>query len=632
VLEYYRKKGIKHQMVEGERDKDKGVRSTGGEQPLYKKMIIKNLYREITKENITDDQLEELLTYISYVKNKLIPAELLDQVKTTIPSASEIYLAYEAYKRKDKDLLLVDFDDMLTSANSILHEDVELLWKYQQRYDHILVDESQDTSLVQNKIIEKLAANALSVCYVGDGDQSIYGWRGAETDYLLNFRDVYPKAVILKMENNYRSSKEIVEASNQFIKRNKDRYDMNMFTDNPAHSPVVVKDLKTNQGQAAYVASEIIKKSDKLNEVAVLYRNNSSAIPLIIELDHMNIPYYLKDSDNRFFSHWVVQDILNFMRMTYNDKKFDVFETIFNKFKNYLNRYHLDYLRNVDNNESVFDNLVNLMKLEIYQIKTLQKSKQIFKDMNTMTPLKAIQTIRKELGYEKEIAKICKRLGMKKETLTGILNILENIARNLTTHKEFSDRLRELEAKMEKAKYNKNNNAVTLSTFHSSKGLEYDSVYLVDCINGTLPTHDAIKLYKDGFRNEMEESARLFYVGMTRARKYLELLYYRNKDGEMVDESIFIKDVKTILAPKSATKATLAPKKEVVVHNTKAIYDASALKVGMPVKHAKFGNGMVMTMDATSIRIQFEKIGMKQLMLSVCLQKGILEPSKSESA
>lgn len=614
VREFFFKTRQSFQIIEGDMDKDKIQASDEAEEGvvLHKKWVLRQLFKEVAFENITDDQMEELLTYISYIKNKLIPLAEIEKVKTSVEAFAEVYRAYEAFKQKDPSKLLVDFDDMLTIAYNALQQDDQLLKKYQDKFDYILTDESQDTSLVQNKIIELLAKPHQNLCVVGDLDQCIYAWRGAEPQYLLDFETLYPHATIMKMEQNYRSSQEVVELANQFIKRNKDRYDMNMFTNNEAVKPIELKKLGTYDEQIVYVVEEI-GKVENLKEVAVLYRNNSSSIALINALDYAGIPYYMKDSDNKFFSHWVVEDILNFMRFSYSDKNVTILERIHTKFAGYISKQQIEYLKKQETKESVFDALKKLKHLPDYQRENLRKFKAMFKEMNTMTPKKAIQFIRAKLGYEKSLVRMSESLGFKKEYLFGILNTLEGIAGNLETLKDFADRLKYLENALRTSKFNKHKNAITLSTFHSSKGLEYERVYMIDLVNGVIPTNDAIKAYEDGVRDEMEEAVRLFYVGMTRAKQHLELLTYRKKDKEAVMESTFLRDVKKLLNAKLKNE------------KPKAVKVSTKLPVGTEVEHNKFGAGEVIEVENDTATIQFENGMVKNLLISICLQKGLIK-------
>ncbi|WP_134702943.1 ATP-dependent helicase [Ammoniphilus sp. YIM 78166] len=611
VREYFRKKNLDFQIIEGDLDLESQESQGADQQPLHKKLILRKLYQSLVGEHITDDQMEELTTYISFIKNKMIPPEKWPGVKVDVPEAERILREYEAFKKSGSNKLLLDYDDMLTIGNKILERDRELLQRYQQRYDYVLTDESQDTSLVQHAIIEKLVGEHRNLCVFADDDQSIYSWRGAEPSYLLNFKKVYPNAVVLFMEQNYRSSKNIVEAANQFIKRNKNRYEKNMFTGNPPSQPVRIKSFADYQYQAKYLVQEI-QKIEKLSEVAVLYRNHSSSIALMNEFDRAGIPFYMKDADHRFFSHWVVQDILNFMRMSFTDKRADILESIHMKFNGYISKQQMAALKDIKNQGSVFDNLLRYVPVQDYQVKALTECKETFQQMKSLSPLEAIQVIRKRLGYEKALEKMCERLGFRKEYLIGILNTLEEIANGLESLEEFARRLRHLESVLKSSKSRKGQNVVTCSTFHSAKGLEFERVYMIDLIDGIIPSSED---FKDDLtasnKSLMEEAARLFYVGMTRAKQHLEFIVYRERDGKKVDESIFVVDLKNMVKPSKQD-------------NPDAIKDKADLIVGKVVKHRAFGQGMILEVNEDQIKVDFEK-GVKVLLIAACLEMGLLE-------
>jgi DNA helicase-2/ATP-dependent DNA helicase PcrA len=629
VREHYRSTRTNFKMIEGSLDVTEESNWNADHQPLHKKFILRRLFNTLVGEHITDDQMEELSTYISYIKNKLIPVEKWALVKCEVPKAEQILLEYEAFKRSGTSQLLVDFDDMLTIGNEALENDAQLLRKYQQKYDFVLTDESQDTSLVQHAIIEKLVREHGNLCVVADDDQSIYSWRGAEPAYLLNFKEVYPQAVTLFMEQNYRSSPDIVNVANQFIKRNKNRYAKNMFTENATMEPIQIQSFADYQHQVKYLA-EAIREVEELGEVAVLFRNNSSSITLMNEFERVGIPFYIKDADNRFFSHWVVEDILNFMRMTFTDKRFELLEKIHNKLSGYVTKQQIQQLKEIDNNESVFDNLLNHVQLQDYQRKILLECKETFQQMKGMPPVEAIRVIRSRLGYEKAIEKLCERFGFRKDYLVGILNTLEEIADTLQTMEAFAKRLKHLEQVMKNAKSSKHQNVVTLSTFHSSKGLEFKRVYMIDLIEGVLPSEDDKKKNLEGQMPLMEEAVRLFYVGMTRAKVKLELLSYVKKDGEKVEESMFIKGIKHIIDPPKPATAVKITKKEYHLKNINAITSISEIAEGIWVRHATFGLGMVIKLANKVLEIKFTDVGMKSFSSEICIENGLLELAQAK--
>jgi DNA helicase-2/ATP-dependent DNA helicase PcrA len=619
VREYLYKNSVYYQLIEGQSEVD-----VQGNPPLQKKLILRKLYKQLNNENITEDQLDDLITYISFIKNKLVPKKDWDKVNCDVPNAKQILQQYENFKKSGTSKLLVDYDDMLTIANDAFAKDPALLRKYQQRYNYVLTDESQDTSMVQHEIIEKLVRPHQNLYVVADDDQSIYTWRAAEPQYLLNFKQVYPNAVILMMEQNYRSSKDIVDVANQFIKQNKHRYKKNMFTENPKNKPIEINIFDDYKSQAKYLVKEICK-GEYFKDYAVLFRNNSSSIILVNEFDRAGIPFYIKDHDNRFFSHWVVKDILNFMRMSFSDKRADIFEQIYTKLGIYITKEQIAELKNFHNQVSVFDNLLKITGSS--RAKQIQESKQLFQSMRGLPPLKAIKMIRHQLGYDKALFKMAEKLKFNKDYLMGILFTLEEIASSLETMEAFAHRLKHLENAIAASKFKKNDNVVTLSTFHSSKGLEFKNVYMIDLIQGVIPSADDLK----GNEHLLEEAVRLFYVGMTRAELNLELLAFKKQFGKTVSPSQFIIDVKKIMAPRVdiQTKKMVNKEKQNKVSipmNPNAIKHVEQLKIDQLVKHRVFGRGKIVQFDDEFIEVQFQR-GMKRLSLGLCLEMGLLEPA-----
>ncbi|GGD49669.1 ATP-dependent helicase [Paenibacillus nasutitermitis] len=623
VREHFRQTRTAYQIIEGHFDNKEQAGENYDSQQLHKKLILRNVYQSITGNLITEDQMEELTTYISYIKNKMIPSDKWAQVPCEVKQAERILIAYEEFKRSGSGSgkLLLDFDDMLTTAGDVLKMNRELLGKYQQRYDVLLTDESQDTSLIQHAIIEELAREHGNLCVVADDDQSIYSWRGAEPSYLLHFRDVYPDAVILYMEQNYRSSADIVSVANGFIKRNKKRYDKNMFTANEAHEPVAIRHFTDYNHQSKYVV-EHIHQLTELREVAVLYRNSSSSIMLMNECERSGVPFYMKDSDNRFFSHWIVKDMLNIMRMTYTDKRYDLLEQVYTKLNGYITKHQMSVLREIQNNESVFDNLLSYVDLQEYQRKPIQECKETLQQMKGMPPLEAIRVIRTKLGYDKAIDKMVDRLGFRKDYLIGNLNTLEEIASTLGSMEEFAGRLKHLEAVMKASSFNNHQNVVTLSTFHSAKGLEFETVYMIDLVAGVIPSAEDMKQQTEGNAEPMEEAVRLFYVGMTRAKRHLELLTYKYRDGVKMDESAFVGEVARLLNPAKLTVRTEEPESPM---DPNALTQRSDLVIGRIIEHRVFGRGEIMKLTEERVHIEFQT-GAKALSLQTCLDKGILTP------
>jgi len=609
---YLEKIGTTYELIEG---------SGKGRQSVNKTFLLKGIYKEILKEDCTDDELSSLSTFISSIKNRLIPIGKWEDLKGPVEKAGRIARKYEHYKMRTSGHLLLDFDDMLTTAEQALREDEELSEHFRNLYDYLLTDESQDTSLVQHKIVEHLVAHHGNLCVVADDDQSIYTWRGAEPEYLLDFKRVYPDAQVLMMERNYRSSREIVEMSSKFIKRNKTRYPKDMHTENGKVGPIYIKQLNNPKQQLEYVTYELLGEKN-LNEIAILFRNNSSSTMFVSELHRRGIPFYMKDADDKFFSHWIVEDILNFMRLSFNMERKDVFAKIIMKMNLFISRNMLTTFENTETTGNVFDAFIQTVELKDSQVKKLADYKKGYAVIPDMRPERVIQLIRNDFGYEAGLKSRAEKFGYRFDSLLRILDTLEGIASQLRTMVEFATRLKELEQAVQNAKFNAPENAVTLSTFHSAKGLEFRRVFMIDLLKGVIPSEE-----DEGDVAMLEEARRLFYVGMTRAKKRLELLSYGQDEGKPKEDSRFLNEVRSLLLkPGEANKEQKPMKitKAEIELNPNGIQDSDELKVGTAVKHRVFGHGEIIRREGEEIHIQFGKIE-KRLDLDTVLSLRLLE-------
>ena len=599
VRAYFQEKRIAFTLIENEQ----GIHS--------KNAVLKRLYEGINQTILTEDKLEELANAICFIKNSMISSLEVQNMDTKVKDLGPIYEAYEDYKKNaDPRNKLIDFDDMLTLSNQILAENPEILLRYQKQFSFVLTDESQDTSIIQNKIIEKVTELSNNLFVVGDDDQSIFGFRSANPKYLLNFKTVHPGARILIMEQNYRSTPEIVKVSNVFISSNRQRYKKAMFTENASEKAIMIRSFEYGYQQLDYIIEEL-KKKERIGQTAILYRNNISAINLIDHLELAKIPFYVRDSGYKFFNHWVIKDILNFMRFSYSDKNVGILETIYSKFDSYISKQQISYLKSQDPTKSVFDHLADLPNLPAFRKKNFQELKRQFKKLNAMNPVDALRFIRKELHYDKKLEEFSERVGLSLESFHGILATLETISQGIKTHKDFADRLSYLEQLMCESAEIKDNNAVTLSTLHSAKGLEFESVYMLDLVDGILPNLESIKAAEKKKTDLLEEERRLFYVGMTRAKKELELLTIENLNDQDVVESQFVGEVREIICPgRSQT-------------GEKAV-SLTTFKVekGADIRHKAFGIGRITVADVEGdlLEVNFRKLGIKQFSLKVCLE------------
>lgn len=508
---------------------------------LNKYNILKRIYYSINKDYITEEKLETLVNSIGYIKNMLIsPEEFVNMFNIDIYKFVDIYNFYEKYKRANN---LIDFDDMLTIALEILKKDNYLLNKYRNRYNFIQVDEGQDTSKIQMEIIKILSSPKNNLFIVADDDQSIYGFRGAYPKGLFDFNTVYKNSKIYYMEENYRSSRNIVSICNKFIKQNTLRYDKNIFTKNKFIEPVNIVKVKTLEEQYKFLIKEL-KRENNYNNSAILYRNNISAIGLIEYLERNNIPFYMKDVKINFFNHWIVEDLLAFFNLANEPKDIYSFERIYYKMKGFISKKQLHYIKTMNSNSSVFDRLLDLPGLNEFYRKNILDLKLNFKKLSKMKPYDGIIFIEKELEYTDYLRESCMKFGHTLDSLKTILYYLKIIASNVENLIEFRGRLKFLEYLSAQSKNNMN--AITLSTIHSAKGLEFENVYMIDLIEGDFPNVTSIDEFNKGNIEILEEERRLFYVGMTRAKESLNLITIKEKNNKKVQPSRFLVELENL--------------------------------------------------------------------------------------
>lgn len=576
----------------------------GDNSAVNKIQVLKEIYYKVNKSYINDDKLEELINTIGYVKNMMLDvndSESYDSFQ--VKRFNNIFTMYEAYKRNNN---YIDFDDMLTLSLEILKNNPMILNKYRNRYKYIQVDEGQDTSNIQNEIIRLLAHPNNNIFVVADDDQSIYGFRGASPESLLNFKDTYKNAKIFFMEENFRSTNNIVTVSNQFIMQNISRYKKQLFTNSPNKRPVTIVKVKDEDSQYDYIVKEL-KQKKVFSDTAILYRNNISSIGLIENLTKNNIPFYMRDTKLHFFKHWVVQDILCFFNLALDNCNISSFEKIYFKMKGYISKASIKYIMTKSDSKSVFDRLISFPEFRSFQIENIKRLKHDFKVLAKKKPYEAITFIEYELEYTKYLQDNSKNFGYSYENIKSILSCLKIMARDTNSIIGFIAKFDGIQNEIEKAKFNKNKNAVVLSTIHSAKGLEFNNVYMVDLVDGEFPSTGSIELFECGNKKAMEEERRLFYVGMTRAKEVLDIITLNNKNGEKVFNSRFVSELERIIAP---TNEAAAKQK---------------YKAGVEVIHKKFGKGKIRAIEDNSILIAFDNAGIKQLSLNLCYEKNLLQ-------
>lgn len=525
IREYSFISKIKYTLIEDNKNK------------LNKYSLLKQIYFDINNEYITEEKLETLLNSIGYIKNMMIsPDQYIKNNKVDIPNFIDIYNNYEFFKIKNN---LLDFDDMLTSSLEILSKNKYMLNKYRSKYDYYQLDEGQDTSKIQLSIIKLLAKPKNNIFIVADDDQSIYGFRGAYPKGLLNFSKEYENGKLYFMEHNYRSTKNIVSICNSFIKTNKLRYNKEIITDNDFFEPIKIVRVKSMKDQYKFLLEDL--KKHELSNSCILYRNNLSAIGLIEVFERNNIEFYMSDSKIRFFNHWLLQDIINIIDFSYDTSNIEIYEKIYYKTKGYISKKQIDFVKTLNYSTSVFDRILEYPGLSKYYKKTLRELKLDFKKLSKLKPYNQILYIENDLEYGNYLRENSMKFGYTYDTVIKILFHLKSIAKHTGDLRDFVGRLRQLQHLSLNSKNNKN--TISLSTIHSAKGLEFDNVYIIDLIDGDFPNISSIEAAEKNNLEPLEEERRLFYVGMTRARKHLTLITTKYIGNQALQPSRFLNEL-----------------------------------------------------------------------------------------
>lgn len=498
-----------------------------------KTRILRSLYFETNQEYPGEDVTDQLANEISFVKNKLIQPEAL---KSDIENFSLIFRLYEKQKQEKH---LIDFDDMLFMAYDVLRNNRQLYLEY-GLFPHVHVDEVQDTSLLQHRIIELLSQDG-NLFMVGDTDQSIYGFRGAEPEYIVNIRDIYPDARVLRLETNYRSSGKIVQMADQFIRQNQYRHEKNMITINAEGETPVAYFLKDMETQLQKVL-QLIKAEPLWKNTAVLFRNNLSGLPVAWELIQRGIPFYIREDYASFFRHFVVSDIYAFCNFATDPSDMDSFQRIYYKMGASISKNDIGKVQEILKPSSIsgkrqpnLNILTTLLQINHHRRHIAENLVRVRRGLNRIArsiPMKALETMENDLQY-----------GNYLKRNVGFIHVfytLKHFARNVKNLEEFKTLLRTLKEGIEQNCRKENTNAVQLLTLHGSKGLEFDSVILMDLIDGQFPDEKSIDELDAGNRKAYEEEVRLFYVGVTRARKKVYLLSPQRFEGRKIKQSRFV--------------------------------------------------------------------------------------------
>lgn len=491
-----------------------------------KARILAGIYQRIEHGFPSENDLSDLATRITYIKNRMLSKEEIARLNAECDY--DLAKIYEAYRREMRARSLMDFDDQLVYAYTMFRSAPALLDAFWDRYSYIMVDEAQDTSKIQHAIIELLAGREHHLFMVGDEDQSIYGFRAAYPEALLSFEDRYPGARVLLMETNYRSDAGIVAAADAFIRQNSLRHEKHMRPWHQEAGTIRTIDIARRKGQYGYllkVARNLMEKdAEDQKTTALLYRDNESALPLIDLLEKQEIPYRIKNAEISFFSHRIVNDIRNIILFAADTTNTELFLQIYYKLQFFIKKADAEAICAQAKREeiSVFDAALSYYGEGDWTAGKVKAMRTHMANMMREPADKALFRILNPMGYLDYV----ERSGLK-NTKTEILQMLAQGERSPLALVERLDALAEILRNKEDDKEAK----LVLSTIHSSKGLEYDTVYLLDVADGIFP-ETVLTSYRSADKEEIaayEEERRLFYVGVTRAKENLILFHAKTK-------------------------------------------------------------------------------------------------------
>ena len=559
--------------------------------------LLSAVYQEVQREYPTESDLKSVRTLITCIKNMMLTDEEVRQLAAKLEEPINIAEIYQKYCRAMRENQWMDYDDQMIYAYRMLCKHPQILRHFQQRYRYFCVDEAQDTSKIQHAILALLASASGNLFMVGDEDQSIYGFRAAYPQALLDFEQDHPGAKVLLMEENFRSDAGIVQAADRFIQKNTFRHVKRMKAARGSSASIREIPLRSRGQQYTYLA-RVAADCDR--QTAVLYRDNECALPLIDLLERNGIDYRMRQMEMTFFSHRIVSDLTCVLRLAIDPYDTEAFLQVYYKLGTYIKKADARYIAELSRQRHmpVLDAALECGRLNAHALAGTKTLRTHLRNMLNERADKALYRITEYLGY----ADYLTRSGINGENK---LAILRTLASREASPAAFLARMEALQEIIQQKETNPDCQ-VYLSTIHASKGLEYDTVYLMDVIDGILPEQvPASQRFASKKEKEIyEEERRLFYVGVTRAKNRL-YLFTANRKSTFC-EDFFGKgakkqaiDFKALKSTSSSTQTDNARREE-ICRQFHEQFD-----VGSIVTHFKFGEGVILKITEKQIVVQF---------------------------
>ena len=628
---------------------------------IYDTADTKTVMKECLRELDIDEKsfpVRNVLSIISNAKNDLMDAATFENVYKSDYRMSIIAKIYYRYQTKLRKNNAVDFDDIILNTVKILSENPDVLSKYQDKFQYILVDEYQDTNNSQYLLINLLAQANRNLCVVGDDDQSIYKFRGANIGNILNFEDDYSDVQKITLDQNYRSTQNILDAANSVISNNKGRMGKSLWTSNGDGNKVFVYTGTNEYDEARYIARQIKKHFDEqgsFSDCAILYRTNAQSRVIEEMLMRESVPYKVL-SGLRFYDRKEIKDIIAYLRVVYNPNDDVSLARIINEPKRKIGNATLEKARNIarEKETSLYDVISHADDYPEFKtaIKKLLSFSEIIQSLiklkDTVTIEDLTGRILNDTGYMPALVmEDTTESKTRIENLGEFISVITEFEKNEETGNTLGEFLENISLVSDIDGYDENEDSAVLMTIHSAKGLEFPIVFLSGLEEGLFPGMRSMESDDD-----IEEERRLCYVAITRAKEqlYITKTISRTIHGKTMPTtaSRFFKEIpveyledKTTLQPKVAkvmqdlgVRNAAAPKKEVYMTKgfgssvkSSGSTDYSKFKAGDTIEHRTFGRGEILKATPCGndciLEIQFESIGFKRLMAAFAKVKKI---------
>ena len=480
-----------------------------------------------------EDFIQDIAAEIGKVKNNRIPLEEFVSEKCSADAFRNIYRNYEQHR---KELKKIDFDDMLVLCYELFRARPDVLAQWQKKFRYVLIDEFQDINRIQYDVIRMLAQPENNLFVVGDDDQAIYGFRGADSELMLGFGKDFPDAKQILLGMNYRSTANIVQNSLKLIENNVERYSKKLEANREGGSCLHIQEVKDPVEEAEYVLEEIQKCKEngiKEEEIAILFRVHTDARAVVEAMVERKIPFQMKEHLPNIYEHFIAKDIMAYFRLATGARHRQDFLQIMNRPKRYLGR------DSVAGAKVSFEDMRKFYCDKDWMIDRIDQFEWDVKMLMKMAPYAAIQYIRKRIGYDDFLKEYAFTHQINRSDLNEVLAEIEEAAKAFSSVEEWFAHVEEYTEtlKVKEKERNRPRPGVRLMTIHASKGLEFKQVFLIAANEGRIPYQKA-KTDK-----EIEEERRLFYVAMTRAKDFLKICYVKIKNGKEVAPSRFVDEL-----------------------------------------------------------------------------------------